>query len=164
MGETNWDSDDDDFDADDNAKNQQTPKGLRAHAKKLEAENAEFRKRLEEFEATNRKATLEKAISAKGLNPKVAGLVPKDVTPDAVDKWLDDFGDVFGKAEQREEQREPSVEEQLEYEEMNRISSAAGRGESPSRGADLYSELTDKNLTPERLMQMIESAGGGYGA
>lgn len=163
MAENNWDSDDDDFDADDNAgKQQNTPKGLRAHAKRLEQENADFRRQLEEFKAANRKATLETAVKAKGLSPKVAGLVPKDIEADALEKWLEDYGDVFGKPEPAPQQTSP--EDEQEFGEMSRVSQAAGRGESPNRAVDLYAELSDKNLTPQRLMEMIEAAGGGYGA
>lgn len=158
----NWDSDEDDeFDGEENSKPDNTPKGLRAHAKKLEKENAEFRRQLEEFQASTRKAALSDAIKAKNLNPKIAALVPKDVATDKLDEWLTEYGDVFGAA--APPVPESSPEDQEEFDNLGRISGAASRGESPNKAADMFSELGDKNLTHSRLLELIEAAGGGYG-
>lgn len=49
------------------------------------------------FEAKERTQGLEASLSGKGLNPKLAGLVPADVASDParLDAWLNDYADVF---------------------------------------------------------------------
>lgn len=49
-----------------------------------------------EFESAMRKQTLAQVIESKGLNPKIAGIVPKDLQDDALDEWLTEYAEVFG--------------------------------------------------------------------
>jgi hypothetical protein len=50
----------------------------------------------EKFKGEKRTTTLAEKISAKGLNPKIAGIVPKDLGDDDLDSWLTEYAEVFG--------------------------------------------------------------------
>ena len=70
---------------------------LRAAYKKLQKENGELRKENDGLKGEQRTATVKSLVEAKGLNPKIAALIPADVQgQEAVGKWLDDWADVFG--------------------------------------------------------------------
>lgn len=56
-------------------------------ANKLESEIADFRKQ-------TRVSTLQAKITERGLDPRVAAIIPSDV--EDVDTWLEQFGDLFG--------------------------------------------------------------------
>lgn len=73
------------------------PKALReAYEHEKEARKA-LEDRLAAIEAESRAAKLASALKESGVtNPKVAALIPADVTPDKVADWLTEFGDVFG--------------------------------------------------------------------
>lgn len=50
-----------------------------------------------ELKGAVRQRTLAEVLTSKGVNAKVAALIPTDVEGDeAVGKWLDDYADVFG--------------------------------------------------------------------
>lgn len=55
-------------------------------------------KELKQFRTEKRTSTVSDVLSKRGINPKVAALIPADVEPtqEAVTAWLDEFGDVFG--------------------------------------------------------------------
>ena len=86
-----YDDDDDDFnDVDDNSINA-IRKALRAAEKRAKALEQE----LSTYRTEARQRTLQGALEAKGLNPKVAAFVPADVTVDGIGAWLDEYGSLF---------------------------------------------------------------------
>lgn len=70
--------------------------GLRQFAEAQKRQNEELRKQIENLQAERRQEKLADTLKASGVNPKVAALVPADVTPDKVGDWLTQYGDVFG--------------------------------------------------------------------
>lgn len=87
---------DDDLDTDtDNA-----PKALRQQVKKLNAELAESRKLIEEFQTRQRQSVIADVLREKNANPKLAKFITRDlegdVTEESVAKWLEDEGELFG--------------------------------------------------------------------
>lgn len=66
-------------------------KADRAKAKRIKELEAE----LNTYRVEGRKRALAGAIESKGLNPKIAALVPADLGPDEISDWLDEFGDIF---------------------------------------------------------------------
>lgn len=78
-----------------------TPRGLRAHAKRLDEENKQLNAKLAEFESAARRARVEKALQVKGFDPGIAEIVPENVAGDdaALDKWLSEKGALFVKKE-----------------------------------------------------------------
>jgi len=69
-------------------------------AKALEAELAEFRK-------DRRISSIQTVLNERGLNPKVAELIPADIeaNQDAVANWLNQYGELFGLPQQEDAQR-----------------------------------------------------------
>jgi hypothetical protein len=66
-------------------------KALKAKYKELEQENSTLK-------VQSRQNTIRDALASKGVNPKVAALVPADIEPteEAVTGWLTDYADVLG--------------------------------------------------------------------
>ena len=92
-----------DFDLDDWDEDEETDNGpgdlrkaLKAAQRKLKAAE----QALADQGKTIRKRTISDAIAAKGLNPKLAALVPPDLegTEEAVSAWVSEFSDVFAPA------------------------------------------------------------------
>tara|TARA_R110000868_G_scaffold279648_1_gene539700 strand:- start:826 stop:1245 length:420 start_codon:yes stop_codon:yes gene_type:complete len=71
-------------------------KDLRDQIETLSKENKTLRKANDEFVTKDRTQSVAELIKEKNLNPKVAGLIPKDVNDVAA--WLDEYGDLFGLA------------------------------------------------------------------
>jgi hypothetical protein len=71
------------------------PKALREALEKSQEQNKALAARLEKFEQKERTESLGKALESKGLNPKIAGLIPADADPE---KWVEQFGDLFAAA------------------------------------------------------------------
>jgi hypothetical protein len=80
------------------------PAGLRAAKKRLEKENRQLRKELEETKTAvaelttkSRGSTLADILRSKSVNPKVSGLIPASVeaTEEAVTAWLDEYKDIL---------------------------------------------------------------------
>jgi hypothetical protein len=83
--------DDDEFEFEDDGNINTIRKADRAKAKKIK----DLESRLASFEAKERTRSLAKAISGKGLSPKIAAFVPADLDEAGLDSWLDEYGDVF---------------------------------------------------------------------
>lgn len=73
-------------------------KDLRRQLKEKAEAEKQLRERLEAIETERRRDRVSSVLESKGVNAKVAALIPSDVdaTEDAVSKWLEGFSDVFG--------------------------------------------------------------------
>jgi hypothetical protein len=100
MATTDW-TDDDDFDDEDvpqqgdNDLLKKLRKAKRADEKRIK----ELTEQLESISKVQREGIVKKVLDAKGVNPKAARLILKDldnVDEDAVSNWLDDNADLFG--------------------------------------------------------------------
>jgi hypothetical protein len=98
----NWD--DDDFDLDDEnetpqvGNNNDLIKQLRKAERSKDKMIKELQSKLGDLESAQREVTVRSVLESKGLNPKVAKLLPANLEPtaEAVDGWLAEYGDVFG--------------------------------------------------------------------
>ena len=87
------------FDDDDDTTETNGIKALRTEFKKLQKQLAEVQSERDALKGAQRQATVKSLVEAKGLNPKIASLIPADVQgEEAVGKWIDDWADVFGAA------------------------------------------------------------------
>lgn len=88
-------------------------KNLRAAHDKAVREKAELEKSLATLQGQVRTQSVREILRDRGINPKVAGLIPSDLEPtaDAVDKWVKDYEDVFGAALRVEEKPKDSESE-----------------------------------------------------
>lgn len=165
-----WDFDDESQ----NTNNPQSGNGLRAQLeraltelKTLKTENAALTKQV-------RTATISSHVKDKGLNPKIAKLIPSDIEPtvEALDAWFEENADLFpatatsteGQGEQPQSGVDEDPEQAAMATEMDRLANIANAGRVPGRVEDQMQKLLDPNLTQEKLMEMIRSAGGGVGA
>ena len=97
------------------------PKKLRAKIKELQKERDEFAEKFAAFEEKERTASLQSTLQSRGINPKVAAFVPKDVKePEALDEWLNEFGELFGGGGQTAAAPNP---QQAEINRMNAVQS-----------------------------------------
>lgn len=87
----------DDFDDDDfEAETSNGPAELRKALKKAEKERKELEKQLNEISSAQREQSVKSVLESKGVSPKLAKLIPSDVTsPDQVEAWLSEWADVF---------------------------------------------------------------------
>jgi len=86
---------DDDIDADDE---NDLVRQLRAVIKAGKKQNQEYETELSTLRPTVRKTQLAETLKELGVsNPKIIGLVPKDVEPtkESLKAWVDEYGDVF---------------------------------------------------------------------
>ena len=92
---TNYDEDDD-IDFEDGP--QDVVKQLRKVNRTLEKRLKELEQEANTAKAQNRQRTVKDVLTSKGVNPKIAAFIPQDldVTEEAVNNWLNEYGDVFG--------------------------------------------------------------------
>lgn len=92
---SDWDDDDED-----SSESSSGPAGLRKALKDAQKQLKQAQQQLAEQGKTIRKRTIADALAAKGLNPKLAALVPADLEPteEAVTTWVEEFSDVFAPA------------------------------------------------------------------
>lgn len=162
----------DDDEEDDNGSGQNSqkvnvPKGLRTQLKAITDQNKEMADRIAKYEAAARQGAIDGIIKEQKLNPKVASLIPKDVesTPEAVGKWLEEYKELFSPPQQQQDDGISDEEDDGSYtvDALQRIARAQNAAMPPTKAADLMAKINDPNMTPEKLMALIASHGGGYG-
>jgi predicted RNase H-like nuclease (RuvC/YqgF family) len=100
---TNYEYDDEDDDI--NTDGGDVVKQLRKVNRTLERRLKELEVEADTLKVQTRQRTVKDVLSAKGINPKVAAFIPKDIdtTEEAVSAWLAEYGDVFGVQQSTEE-------------------------------------------------------------
>ena len=104
MSNNYWDEDEDDLDTDTitgNESGSDLLKKLRKAKRADEKRIKELTEQLEGFSKVQRERTVKEILEQKGVNPKAARLVLKDlddVNEESVNNWLEDNGDLFGLA------------------------------------------------------------------
>jgi hypothetical protein len=102
MSNNYWDEDEDDQDTDiitGNESGSDLLKKLRKAKRSDEKRIKELTEQLEGFSKVQRERTVKEILEQKGVNPKAARLVLKDldeVSEESVNTWLEDNGDLFG--------------------------------------------------------------------
>jgi hypothetical protein len=132
-------------------------KQLRAALKSANKEKADQAKRLAELEKGQRTKSLADVLKEKGVSEKVAKLYPSDadVSAEAVDAWLGEYGDVFGI-----EKQETAASDEAQ-EAASRISGVAGQAPSGTQSYDVNALIAEIQgaKTPEALAAAMEKAG-----
>ena len=108
-------------DYDDQLEGTELVRQLRKQLKEKDAAFKEFDTELKVLRDERRTRVLGEKLTEKGLNPKVAKLVPKDV--EDVDTWLTEYGDVFGITQEETETPAPEAAAQ------SRISNLEAKGQ-----------------------------------
>jgi hypothetical protein len=157
---TNWDAE-----LDDDTEETPLVKKLRKALDKANSQLAEIR-------GNERKQTIQRVITEKGLDERVAALIPSDADPG---EWLTTYGDLFGSKPKDAETDETTEDAKQEPDEQT-LPAAQPGGLTPEeveqlramQGLDLtrHEAPTDASekikgfATPEELNQYINSLKG----
>ena len=99
MSNNYWDDEDDELDTDQNLGGDDLVKKLRKAKRADEKRIKELTEQLEGLTKVQRERTVKEVLEQKGVNPKAARIILKDldeVTEGSIDDWLSDNGDLFG--------------------------------------------------------------------
>jgi hypothetical protein len=113
-------------------------------AKALEAELTEYRNE-------RRVNSIKSVLTERGLNPKVAELIPADVesNPEAVSVWLDKYGEVFGLPPRETNTPDTSALRQIEQ--------VTGSAQIPVGEDEVFLRLSQAG-SAEEIINMIHSS------
>lgn len=134
------------YDDDDEINDSELPKKLRAVIKELKKENAELQEKYGSLQKETRSRTVQEQVTQRGLNPKVAALIPADAD---VEEWLNEFGDVLGFSQPN---ADPAQEAQAV--ETRRMAQTE-QGAIPSQGDIMAAINSAENL--DELMAVIRA-------
>ena len=131
-------------DYDDQLEGTELVKQLRTQLKAQKKANDEAAEELKAFRQERRTQTLASKLTEKGLNAKVAKLVPQDV--EDVDAWLTEYGDVFGINQTETDTPSPDAEAQ------SRVSKLEGLGQG---GSESLLSRINSATNPAELMKIL---------
>jgi hypothetical protein len=143
---TNYDEDDD-FDFEDGP--QDVVKQLRKVNRTLEKRLKELEQEANTLKTQTRQRTVKDVLSTKGINPKVAALIPQDIEPteEAVSNWLNEWGDVFGvKTEEATPEAAP-VNPALQA--QKRINDVVSSAQAPAYDEDIANRIANAKSAEE---------------
>ena len=107
MSNNYWDEDEDDMDTQIPNTEEGAMKQLRKAKRADEKRIKELTEQLETFTKAQREAVIKKVLETKGVSPKAARLVAREIegdfTEETVSNWIDDNADVFGLQVQQEQ-------------------------------------------------------------
>jgi len=99
MSNNYWEDEEDDFDSSEAGDGSDLVKKLRKAKRADEKRIKELSEQLDGFLKEKKESTVRQVLEKKGVNPKAARLILKDlddVNEESVSSWLDDNGDLFG--------------------------------------------------------------------
>ena len=134
-------------DYDDQLEGTDLVKQLRNQLKAQKKASDEALEELKGFRQEQRTRTLASKLTEKGLNAKVAKLVPQDV--EDVDAWLTEYGDVFGINQTTTDEPSPDAAAQ------SRVSNLEGLGQG---GAESLMSRINSAENAAELMKIIASS------
>jgi hypothetical protein len=113
---------------------------LRKVNRTLEKRAKELEQELAGLKTQTRQRTVKDVLQAKGLNPKIATLIPQDIEPsdEALMKWIEDYGDVFGiqtPTEEKPAEKSPEIKAQA------RINNIVATGTAPDIDEDAFAKI-----------------------
>ncbi|ANH49406.1 hypothetical protein uvFWCGRAMDCOMC440_043 [Freshwater phage uvFW-CGR-AMD-COM-C440] len=113
---------------------------LRKVNRTLEKRAKELEQELAGLKTQTRQRTVKDVLQAKGLNPKIAALIPQDIEPsdEALMKWIEDYGDVFGiqtPTEEKPAEKSPEIKAQA------RINNIVATGTAPDIDEDAFAKI-----------------------
>jgi hypothetical protein len=157
MATNDWDEDDD-FDLED----QQVPvmgddlvKKLRKAKRADEKRIKELTEQLEGLSKVQRERVVKEVLDQKGVNPKAARLILKDlddISEQSVNDWLEDNGDLFGYSQPQE--KDPQRE--LDLAALRQQDIVTQNGMTPDKQMDAVQRINDA-ASAEEIIAMIQS-------
>lgn len=134
-------------DYDDQLEGTDLVKQLRAQLKAQKKASDEALEELKGFRQEQRTRTIASKLTEKGLNAKVAKLVPQDV--EDVDTWLTEYGDVFGITQEGSEAPPPEAAAQ------SRVSNLEALGQV---GSESLQNRIASATSQDELMKILATA------
>ena len=157
MATNDWDNDDD-FDFEDEAPQQNDGsdllKKLRKAKRADEKRIKELTEQLENLSKVQRERVIKEVLDQKGVNPKAARLIMKDledINEESVTHWLDDNADLFGLKMQEE-----SPEQQLDRAALRQQDIVTQGALTPDKQMDASQRISDATSADE-IIAMIQS-------
>ena len=157
----------DDFDDYDDGAIQQVRRAHKAAVKRLK----ELESELQGYRTESRKRTVADVLTSRGYNPKIAELIPGDITSEAeVVSWLDEKADVFQPmtvaadsegAQQEQMGNQPEVNIPPGYQQFNDVVNA---GQAPTGDESQILAMIQAASTPEELNRLIFGNASGPSA
>jgi hypothetical protein len=158
MATNDWD--DDDFD---DIEEQQAPatgddlvKKLRKAKRADEKRIKELTEQLEGLSKVQRERVVKEVLDQKGVNPKAARLILKDlddVSEESVNHWLEDNGDLFGFTKQAQE---ADPQRELDLAALRQQDIVTQNGMTPDKQMDATQRINDA-ASAEEIIAMIQS-------
>jgi hypothetical protein len=152
MSNNEWDDDDDIFNDDDSNEGYDSDNGI----KNLRKADRSKSKRIKELESEleslrnfQRETTVSSVLAEKGVNPKIASFIPKDIAtdPEAIDNWLNENGEIFGYVRE-ETQRQSNVDPE-DMQAFRRIERASNSATSPDDVNDMATRINSAQSAEE---------------
>jgi len=150
---------DDEFEYEDDQPSQRVNDGtdlvkqLRKTIKELEKKNKELDSRVFEYTSKQRQEIIQKVLEERGVNPKVAKLIPADVDAtnvDALNEWIEEYGDAFGIPQS--DNSTPDVDN------LKRINSATAGAAMPDNADDIEAMIGNA-ASEEELYNILRNLG-----
>lgn len=158
MATNDWDNDDD-FDFEDDQPTQQDGsdllKKLRKAKRADEKRIKELTEQLENLSKAQRERVIKEVLDQKGVNPKAARLIMKDlddINEESVSHWLDDNADLFG----LKVKEEVSQEQQLDRAALRQQDIVTQGALTPDKGMDAMQRINDA-ASADEIIAMIQS-------
>jgi hypothetical protein len=154
MSNNYWDDEEDDMDTQIPNTEEGAMKQLRKAKRADEKRIKELTEQLETFTKAQREAVIKKVLETKGVSPKAARLVAREIegdfTEETVSNWLDDNAEVFGLQVQQEQPANTLDRAALRQQDM-----VTQQAMTPDADQNLAYQVD--NASEEELLAMIYS-------
>jgi DNA-directed RNA polymerase subunit F len=151
-----WDEEEDEVDNTSMGNDSDAMKSLRKAKRADEKRIKELSEKLEAFDKAQRETVIKKVLELKGVSPKAARLIVRelegDITEDSVSNWVDDNADMFGL--QVQEQQTP--EQTLDRAALRQQDIVTQAAITPDRSQDTLLKLNNA-ASAEEIIAMIQS-------
>lgn len=151
----NWEIDDED-DEDDFTPSFESEtdlvRKLRKDLKVAQRRNKELEGSLGELSKSQRERVLKDVFTSKGINPKIAALIPQDIdaSEEAISSWIDNYADVFGVEVPAKE----NPVSQTDINNMQRMNSVLSGADAPGAADDLANRIANAE-SPDDIISIL---------
>jgi DNA-directed RNA polymerase subunit F len=156
MSNNYWDEDEDNDTTEVQMDGSDAMKQLRKAKRADEKRIKELTEKLEAFDKAQRETVIKKVLETKGVSPKAARLIVReldgDISEDSVSNWIDDNAEVFGLQVQQEEQPRNTIDRAA----LRQQDIVTQQAFTPDRADDALLRLNNAQSADE-IIAMIQS-------
>jgi DNA-directed RNA polymerase subunit F len=156
MSNNYWDEDEDNETTDMPIDGSEAMKQLRKAKRADEKRIKELTEKLDAFDKAQRESVIKKVLETKGVSPKAARLIVRelegDISEDSVSNWIDDNADMFGLQVQQEEQPRNTIDRAA----LRQQDIVTQQAFTPDRADDALLRLNNAQ-SAEEIIAMIQS-------